>query len=136
MKIESEYNGIQHGELCWVWDDNEKTAVQKYFTGYVSDRTYPIKTIDRCDNQDKYKNAKPIQTEVKLDTRRVAGWWCTWEELDEMQYVREVSKDGKSLVLNTKCYASELRSNAVFSKDPMKPLSEWQTLEQICGGES
>jgi hypothetical protein len=76
------------------------------------------------------------ESPIKLDTRRVAGWWCTWEELDEMQYVREVSKDGKSLVLNTKCYASKLRSNAVFSKDPMKPLDQWQTLEQICGGES
>ena len=125
MKIESEYNGIQHGELCWVWDNNESKGMEAYFLAYIdNDREYPIIVSDKYGNGNHYdyKHAKPLQTEVKLDTRRVAGWWCTWEELDEMQYVREVSKDGKSLVLNTKCYASELRSNAVFSQDPMKPL--------------
>ena len=69
---------------------------------------------------------------VKLDTRRVAGWWCTWAEIEQMHCVREVSKDGLSLAISTRCYASELRENAVFSKDPMKPLDEWQTLEEIC----
>ena len=35
MKIESEYNGIQHGELCWVWDNNESKGMEAYFLAYI-----------------------------------------------------------------------------------------------------
>ena len=39
-------------------------------------------------------------------------------------------------IFDTAEEARDAYNEAVLSKDPMKPLSEWQTLEQICGGES
>ena len=76
----------------------------------------------------------------KLDARKVAGWWCTWGSKKESVMVNIVHNNGKSLVTPAGIHWSieqiEADKSITFSQDPMKPLDQWQTLEQICGGES
>jgi hypothetical protein len=198
MKIESEYNGIQHGELCWVWDNNESKGMEAYFLAYIdNDREYPIIVSDKYGNGNHYdyKHAKPLQTEadkflekwkgkkitsvnmwdaeryfipiatngnrvegvcpgdkadyidifdfectlweppkkVKLDTRRVAGWWSKNKKSDYIKLLTCVHMNGTCVDMNG---TTDPLEGYTFSQDPMKPLDQWQTLEQICGGES
>jgi hypothetical protein len=76
----------------------------------------------------------------KLDTRRVAGWWCTWGSKKESVMVNTFHNNGQSLVTPAGIHWSieqiEADKSITFSKDIMKPIDQWQTLEEICGGES
>lgn len=73
---------------------------------------------------------------VKLDTRRVAGWWCTWGHKTNLMMINDVQAKGKSFVTPAGIHWSIEQigqdESIVFSKDPMKPLDQWQTLEEIC----
>jgi hypothetical protein len=71
---------------------------------------------------------------VKLDTRRVAGWWCTYGDKSVSRLVDGFRMDGTHIFLGN--VSKHKFDNIVFSKDPMKPLDQWQTLEEICGGEA
>jgi len=63
---------------------------------------------------------------VKLDTRRVAGWWSKDKKSDYIKLLVSVHKNGTNDPLE----------GYTFSQDPSAPLDQWQTLEQICGGEA
>ena len=191
MKIKSEYNGIKHGELCSVWDDEENLALEAYFLAYINDDSEdPIVVVDKYGAHSSYKNAKkiePIKLEaekflakwggkkiwqegmerhayhlvtgvmdhsrgyiktqdgkgsyivlrvsdnwqlwespVKLDTRKVAGWWSKDKKSDYIKLLTCVHMNGTTDPLE----------GYTFSQDPMKPLDQWQTLSEICGGES
>jgi hypothetical protein len=74
----------------------------------------------------------------KLDTRRVAGWWVACPAKLLARLVISVDlKRGEHLRMHG---ASPMEANDsegyTFSKDIMKPIDQWQTLEEICGGES
>ena len=72
--------------------------------------------------------------EVTLDTRRVAGWWCTWGSQTSIEFCDRVSSNGDWLEardLTFRTSGSDTKT-IKFSKDPMKPLDEWQTLAEIC----
>jgi hypothetical protein len=199
MKIESEYNGIKHGELCSVWDLDESLALEAYFLGHRGDEAQcPFVVLFRGGGERSFRNAKPIKTEaekflekwggkkiwqegmwrhsyylvtsvmdhnrvyikdqegrhghivlrasddwqlwespVKLDTRRVAGWWA-YRNDRSFFYQVVPSCDGETLLLDKVQFSEEhgLLKSLTFSQDTMKPLDQWQTLEQICGGES
>ena len=66
----------------------------------------------------------PIPEPVKLDTRRVAGWWCIDERRDKgfMRLITSVGVEG----------SEDVMPQCTFSKDPMRPLDQWQTLIEIC----
>ena len=81
----------------------------------------------------------PIPEPIKLDARRVAGWWCSTlgAEDGRLVYCVDLQNGAWLRMFGT----SELKLNVLdseytFSQDPMKPLDQWQTLEQICGGEA
>jgi hypothetical protein len=188
MKIESEYNGIKHGELCSVWDLDESLALEAYFLGHRGDEAQcPFVVLFRGGGERSFRNAKPIKTEaekflekwggkkiwqegmgrhayhsvtvvmdhnrvyikdqdgehghivlrasdnwqlweppIKLDTRKVAGWWSKDKKSDYIKLLTCVHMNGTTDPLD----------GCTFSKDPSAPLDQWQTLEQICGGES
>jgi len=48
----------------------------------------------------------------------------------------DVGRCGLSLKVSDTWVNIENLKCAVFSKDPSTPLDQWQTLEQICGGEA
>ena len=76
---------------------------------------------------------------IKLDTRRVAGWWMRGSDYTTAHMVISIGTSGKSLsrydeqIFNIKDLEGE---NYTFSRDPSAPLDQWQTLSEICGGES
>ena len=79
---------------------------------------------------------EPPKPKGKLDTRRVAGWWVFF--LGGLNYLMcsDVGRCGLSLKVSDTWVNIENLKCAVFSKDPSTPLDQWQTLEEICGGES
>jgi len=79
------------------------------------------------------------ESPIKLDTRRVAGWWCSTlgAEDGRLVYCVDLQNGAWLRMFGT----SELKLNVLdseytFSKDPSAPLDQWQTLEEICGGEA
>jgi hypothetical protein len=84
-------------------------------------------------------NWKLWESPIKLDTRRVAGWWMRGSDYTTAHMVISIGTSGKSLsrydaqIFNIKDLEGE---NYTFSKDPSVPLDQWQTLSEICGGES
>ena len=77
----------------------------------------------------------PIPEPVKLDTRRVAGWWCSDLGSEDGRLVVNVDlKNGNWLRMlgNGAMESRTFNSKYKFSKDPMKPLDQWQTLEEVC----
>jgi hypothetical protein len=77
------------------------------------------------------------ESPIKLDTRRVAGWWCNKYASIFLTEISNVTTCGTALYIKeTQHNITELDEKYKFSKDPMKPLDQWQTLEEICGGES
>ena len=79
------------------------------------------------------------ESPIKLDTRKVAGWWMRGVDYTTAHMVISIGTLGKSLsrydkrIFNLENLEGE---NYTFSQDPMKPLDQWQTLSEICGGES
>jgi hypothetical protein len=73
---------------------------------------------------------------VTLDTRRVAGMWCACPHMTDKARLVECVDIQKGLNLrltsSNDLDGSDLKDGYVFSKDPMKPLDQWQTLEEIC----
>ena len=111
MEIKNEHNGIKYGDKCWVWDFNESDGDgdgdECFFLGYVKGASFPVKVIDEDGHNNGFKNARTLKTEAEKGLNlRLTGS----NDLD----------------------GSDLKDGYVFSKDPMKPLSEWQTLEEIC----
>jgi len=76
------------------------------------------------------------ESPIKLDTRKVAGWWVFFPSGLNYLMCSDVGRCGLSLKVSDTWINIDNLKCAVFSKDPMKPLDQWQTLEQICGGES
>ena len=77
----------------------------------------------------------PIPEPVKLDTRRVAGWWCSTLGAEDGRLVFSVDiQNGNWLRMfgTGEMKSGAFNSDYKFSKDHMKPLDQWQTLEQIC----
>ena len=84
-------------------------------------------------------NWQLLESPIKLDTRRVAGWWCSTlgAEDGRLVYCVDLQNGAWLRMFGT----SELKLNVLdseytFSKDPSAPLDQWQTLEEICGGEA
>lgn len=73
---------------------------------------------------------------VKLDTRRVAGWWCACLHMTDKARLVECVDIQKGLNLrltgSNDLDGSDLKDGYIFGKDPMTPLNEWKTLEEIC----
>ena len=76
------------------------------------------------------------ESPIKLDTRKVAGWWCSTlgAEDGRLVYCVDLQNGAWLRMFGT----SELKLNVLdseytFSKDPSAPLDQWQTLEEICG---
>tara|TARA_R110000851_G_scaffold274363_1_gene426977 strand:+ start:81 stop:689 length:609 start_codon:yes stop_codon:yes gene_type:complete len=73
---------------------------------------------------------------VTLDTRRVAGMWCACPHMTDKARLVECVDIQKGLNLrltgSNDLDGSDLKDDYVFSKDPMKPLDEWQNLAEIC----
>ena len=76
----------------------------------------------------------PIPEPVKLDTRRVAGWFAIREGWGQFVSCDQCSVSGISIWISEEevFINSSSMSSYLFSKDPMKPLDQWQTLEQVC----
>ena len=68
----------------------------------------------------------PIPEPIKLDTRRIAGWWCHDDEERIIKMMTCVNEDGGV------SESAEDHLQYRYSKDPMLPLDQWKTLEEIC----
>jgi len=73
---------------------------------------------------------------IKLDTRKVAGWWVFFPSGLHYLMCSDVGRCGLSLKVSDAWVNIDNLKLAVFSKDPSTPLDQWQTLSEICGGES
>ena len=72
---------------------------------------------------------------VVLDTRRVAGMWCARAYWNNLHQVQAPSLDGGSCKINgerVNLMGEDPARQFSFSKDPMKPIDQWKTLEEIC----
>ena len=78
------------------------------------------------------------ESPIKLDTRKVAGWWIACPEKSLARLVVSVDlKRGEHLRMHgASPMEGEDLEGYTFSKDPLAPLDQWQTLSEICGGES
>jgi hypothetical protein len=74
------------------------------------------------------------ESPVKLDTRRVAGWWIACPEKFLARLVISVDlKRGEHLRMHgASPMEGEDLEGYTFSQDPSTPLDQWQTLEEIC----
>ena len=135
MKLESEYNGIKHGELCWVWDAREDLIIEAYFLGRRCDGVrYPVLVLLKCGGVGSYIHAKKIEPKRELQATDLIGWW-------QMKGSGEVLP----VKVNNSCDAifeyddwMSLDSPSLkswrFSKDPFIPLDQWLTLDQVREG--
>jgi len=73
---------------------------------------------------------------IKLDTRRVAGWWVFFPSGLNYLMCSDVGRCGLLLKVSDTWVNIDNLKLAVFSKDPSAPLDQWQTLSEICGGEA
>jgi hypothetical protein len=112
------------------------TVVMDHNRVYIKDQDgqHGHIVLRASDNWQLWESPKP-----KLDARKVAGWWMRGADYTTAHMVISIGTSGKSLsrydkrIFNLEDLDGE---NYTFSQDPMKPLDQWQTLEQICGGES
>ena len=77
----------------------------------------------------------PPEPKVVLDTRRVAGWFCADPNYEFMLFPI-CSTDGRFIIIRGQRYSIDGTGikDLLFSKDPMKPISQWQSLEEVCCG--
>ena len=135
MKIESEYNGIKHGELCWVWDDDESygNGKEAYFLAYTHDDSeYPIVVVDKDGDHNSYKKAKKIEPKRELKATDLIGWWAK----DGNDYVGPLRVDASEglIGVNTIGHKLENCDGWRFTKDPFIPLDKWLTLDEVREG--
>ena len=72
---------------------------------------------------------------VKLDARKVAGWWCNTlgAEFGRLVFSVDLQNGAWLIMFGTgEMKVSAFNSEYTFSQDPMKPLDQWQTLSEIC----
>ena len=124
-----------------IWQEGMWKHAYHLVTGALDHNTVHVKNQDgKCryivlrasDNWQLWEPPK-----VKLDTRRVAGWWCNKYASIFLTEISNVTTCGRTLFIEkTQHHVDELDEKYKFSQDPMKPLDQWQTLSEICGGES
>jgi hypothetical protein len=69
MNIENNYNGIQFGEKCLVWDDYEKDAREMTFVSYCEGKALPFLTAEGVF----YKHAEPLPKKNTINRIEVIG---------------------------------------------------------------
>jgi hypothetical protein len=113
-----------------IWQEGMWRHSYHLVTGAMDHNRVHIKDQDgQCgyivlrvsDNWQLWEPPKP-----KLDARKVAGWWSKDKKSDYIKLLTCVHMNGTTDPLE----------GYTFSQDPMKPLDQWQTLSEICGGES
>ena len=123
-----------------IWQEGMQKHAYHLVTGALDHNTVHVKNQDgKC----RYivlraaDNWQLWESPIKLDTRRVAGWWA-YRNDRSFFYQVVPSCDGETLLLDKVQFSEEHGplESLTFSQDPMKPLDQWQTLEEICGGES
>jgi hypothetical protein len=133
MKIESEYNGIKHGELCWVWDSSEEHAIEAYFMGYRrGGAKYPIVVGLICGGESSYHNAKKIEPKRELKATDLIGWWATNGMI--VSPINVWISANKIALTGNAYHSLDQIKDWRFSKDPFIPLALWQTLDEVREG--
>ena len=132
MKIESEYNGIEHGELCWVWDDDANHPNKCYFMGVVFGTEYPILVVSEKGDFGEYKNTKKIEPKRELKAADLIGWWATNEIITSQLVVW--ANVNQIAFPNCECRSLDSVGDWRFTKDPFIPLDKWLTLDEVREG--
>ena len=135
MKIESEYNGIQHGELCLVWDLDENLALEAYFLGYRGDEAQcPIVVSLRGGGERSFRNAKKIEPKRELKATDLIGWWQMKGSGEVLPVKVSTACDAIFEYEDWVSLDSPSLKSWRFTKDPFIPLDKWLTLDQVREG--
>jgi hypothetical protein len=83
---------------------------------------------------DNWQLWEPLKPKIELNATDLIGWWAK----DGNNYVGPLRVDASEglIGVNTIGHKLENCDGWRFTKDPSTPLDQWQTLEEICGGES
>ena len=134
MKIESEYNGIRHGELCWVWDVREDLSIEAYFLGRRCDGVkYPIVVSLKCGGESSYMHAKKIESR-ELKAADLIGWWQMKESGEVLPVKVSTACDAIFEYDDWMTLDSPSLKSWRFSKDPFIPLDQWMTIDEVREG--
>ena len=109
------------------------TGVMDHNRVYMTDKDgqHGYIVLRVSDNWQLWESPKPKR---ELKATDLIGWWAK----DGNDYVGPLRVDASEglIGVNTIGHKLENCDGWRFTKDPSAPLDQWQTLEEICGGES
>ena len=123
-----------------IWQEGMWRHTHYLVTGVLDHNRVYIKDKDGqhgnivlrvSDNWQLWESPKPKR---ELKATDLIGWWAK----DGNDYVGPLRVDASEGLIGVNAIGHKLENcdGWRFTKDPSAPLDQWQTLEEICGGES